>query len=106
MPAMIDNHDKNQNISIGNDKGTINRNKFQQLQSLFQNNILGGYSWTFSHIMPGVVWHNDPTKEYCKNAAQVEQLKTEYSCQHRYQRWEAYNKQHKDRSRNIIKLDP
>lgn len=24
--------------------------------------------------MPGVVWHNNATKEHCKNAAQIEQL--------------------------------
>jgi hypothetical protein len=31
-------------------------------------NILGSDSWTFRHIMPGVVWHQDTAKEDGENA--------------------------------------
>lgn len=30
--------------------------------------VLGGHPWTFSDIMPCVVWHDDSTKEYGEDA--------------------------------------
>lgn len=44
-------------------------------EKLFQNfNILGSDSWTFSHVMPGVVWHDNPAEEHSEYATQIEQL--------------------------------
>lgn len=40
----------------------------------FLGNVLGSDSWTLSHIMPGVMRHDNPTEENRENATQIEQL--------------------------------
>lgn len=45
-----------------------------QNSSFWGLNILGCHSWAFGNIMPGVVRHNNPTKEYSENCTQIEKL--------------------------------
>lgn len=36
--------------------------------------ILGGYSRTLCNIVAGIVGHDNPTEEHCKNSTQVKKL--------------------------------
>lgn len=58
---------------IYGDKKSIMRGKKEKWVSMSKEiftklNIPSCDSWTFSHIMPGVVRHNNPAKEHSKNA--------------------------------------
>lgn len=38
----------------------------------FQEIVLGGDSWTLSYIVPGVMGHDNPTKEHSEDPTQIE----------------------------------
>ena len=44
------------------------------MEKEFLVNVLGSDSWTLSHIMPGVMRHDNTTEENRENATQIEQL--------------------------------
>lgn len=44
------------------------------MEKEFLVNVLGSDSWTLSHIMPGVMRHDNATEENRENATQIEQL--------------------------------
>lgn len=53
---------------------SLNYEKEVSNESMKSINILGGHSWTFSHIMPSVMRHDNPTKEHGKNTTKITQL--------------------------------